>query len=392
MKIISLTLRNRLEEWEVKKIEFSLITLLVGASGVGKTQILEALQIIRKIASGKNFPGISWELVFSDEKKKLFSWSGSFSLVSREKIFEEMDQEVNKNLSSLKEEQLIYDEKTIFARSSKGVLINGENSKLQISLTESLLFTFRNEKNVSDAFRLLKKIRSSDYLSSYKISNTLLSRNLSSPRNKAYLPFLFSEDVRHILSDDLLILMQEMDLPLLYKLAILSNRSDEKFQSIQKTFRLIFPNVRAIEISTQETLKGFSSSSYLKVGIKVKGVKQLVPQERISNGMLKTLFLIAEIQLMEPGSVFFIDEFENGLGINCIDVLTNEILDPTNNIQFIITSHHPYIINNVPVKDWKIIARNKGEILNYSAEEIGIGKSKHEAFIQLINSNIYNPR
>ncbi|MBK6681669.1 MAG: hypothetical protein IPG53_17545 [Ignavibacteriales bacterium] len=74
MKIISLTLRNRLEEWEVKKIEFSLITLLVGASGVGKTQILEALQIIRKIASGKNFPGISWELYFQMRKAIELEW------------------------------------------------------------------------------------------------------------------------------------------------------------------------------------------------------------------------------------------------------------------------------------------------------------------------------
>lgn len=392
MKIISLVFKNRSEEWEVKKIQFPSVTLLVGASGVGKTQILDAIKIITEIASGKNFPGVSWEIVFSDEQKKLFNWSGSFSLVKREKIFEEMVPAISKNPGLLKEEQLIYDDKTVFVRNSGAVLINGENSKLQLSRTESLLFIFRNEKHVSEAFRLLKRIHTSDYLSSYKISNTLLSPNLSLTKKNALLPFLLSGEVRHIPIDHLLSLMMQMDLPLPYRLAILSNRTDAKFQNIQKTFCSIFPTVSAIKISAQETIKGFSSTPSLKVSIKEKGVSRPVPQERISNGMLKTLFLIAEIQLMEPGSVFVIDEFENGLGINCIDILTDEILDPTNGIQFIITSHHPYIINNVPVMNWKVIKRFKGEILNYSPEELGIGNSKHDAFMQLLNSSVYNPR
>lgn len=38
-------------------------------------------------------------------------------------------------------------------------------------------------------------------------------------------------------------------------------------------------------------------------------------------------------------------EFENGLGVNCIDVLAEILLSERKDLQFIITSHHPKIIN-----------------------------------------------
>jgi len=57
-------------------------------------------------------------------------------------------------------------------------------------------------------------------------------------------------------------------------------------------------------------------------------------------------------------------------------------------IQFIITSHHPYIINNIHYKNWKIVTRNGGKVSTQDADDF-MGKSKHEAFIQLINHPSY---
>jgi AAA15 family ATPase/GTPase len=59
--------------------------------------------------------------------------------------------------------------------------------------------------------------------------------------------------------------------------------------------------------------------------------------------MFKTLMYIAEIYLSPEGAVVLIDEFENSLGSNCIDAVT-DILTERQDLQFIITSHHPYII------------------------------------------------
>jgi len=79
-----------------------------------------------------------------------------------------------------------------------------------------------------------------------------------------------------------------------------------------------------------------------------------------------------------------IDEFENSLGVNCIDSVTDLILE-NRNLQFIITSHHPYIINNISPEFWKIVLRKGGLISTKNAEDFHISKSRQKAFIDLIN-------
>jgi AAA15 family ATPase/GTPase len=56
--------------------------------------------------------------------------------------------------------------------------------------------------------------------------------------------------------------------------------------------------------------------------------------------MLKTLLHLSELYFSLPGSVILIDEFENSLGVNCLDAVTEDINDSPNQLQFIITSHH----------------------------------------------------
>ncbi len=101
--------------------------------------------------------------------------------------------------------------------------------------------------------------------------------------------------------------------------------------------------------------------------------------------MLKTLFFIALVRLSANGTVLLIDEFENSLGINCLDVVTDQLFG-SRELQFIITSHHPYVINNIPMEYWKVVTRKGGVIQTHSAEELKLGRSKHKAFTELINS------
>ena len=76
------------------------------------------------------------------------------------------------------------------------------------------------------------------------------------------------------------------------------------------------------------------------------------------------------------------------MGVNCIDEVINQIKG-TDHIQFIITSHHPYIINNINYKNWKIVTRKGTKVFVQDAQELGFDKSKHQAFIQLINLQEY---
>jgi predicted ATPase len=119
--------------------------------------------------------------------------------------------------------------------------------------------------------------------------------------------------------------------------------------------------------------------------MKEKGVEKWIPQDEISSGMYRSLMQIGELYLCPEGSVLLMDEFENSLGVNCIDELTNDILDSEREIQFVLTSHHPYIINNIPYRNWKIVTRNGGSVSIKNAADYKIGvSSKHDAFMQLL--------
>jgi predicted ATPase len=105
----------------------------------------------------------------------------------------------------------------------------------------------------------------------------------------------------------------------------------------------------------------------------------------ISSGMLKTFWHLVEIYLSPKDSVILIDEFENSLGVNCLDAVTEDINDSPNQLQFIITSHHPYVINNIRPSHWKIVTRQGGNVTVISAEDFHIAKSRQKAYIDLIN-------
>ena len=118
-----------------------------------------------------------------------------------------------------------------------------------------------------------------------------------------------------------------------------------------------------------------------------KGSKKWIPQNLISSGMYITLTYLIEISSAPSGSVFVVDEFENSLGINCMPQLTELILDKSPELQFILTSHHPYIINNIPWETWQLVSRTNGTIRSRKALDIPTlnTASSLDKFTQLIN-------
>ena len=60
-------------------------------------------------------------------------------------------------------------------------------------------------------------------------------------------------------------------------------------------------------------------------------------------------------------------------------------------IQFLVTTHHPYLINSMPMKAWKVFHRNGSKVYIKGGEELEAkyGKSKQKAFVQLINDPFY---
>jgi hypothetical protein len=167
------------------------------------------------------------------------------------------------------------------------------------------------------------------------------------------------------------------------------------FEKIKKKFLNIFPQVEDLKIEPLELselgdmLVSLTRLDSLKnrafIQIKEKNSNVWILEPNISSGMLKSLMYLATIELSPAGSVILIDEFENSLGVNCLDSLTEDLLVNYRDLQFIITSHHPYIINNISPAYWKIVTRKGGVIKVNNAVDFHISKTRQKAFIDLIN-------
>ncbi len=143
-------------------------------------------------------------------------------------------------------------------------------------------------------------------------------------------------------------------------------------------YSAIFPEVQDIDFREDARSKEYSIC--MKIG------NTWVEQRDISSGMLKTLYLLILTKTTMPEKCLLIDEFENSLGINCIDQITENITSERNDIQFIITSHHPYIINNIDINDCMVVVREGATVTAKPAIKLGITKSHQDSFFKLINT------
>ena len=65
MKFKTISIIDGRTGWNAKAIHFnSMLTLLVGASGVGKTKILNGIYALKQIASGLSYYGMEWKTEF----------------------------------------------------------------------------------------------------------------------------------------------------------------------------------------------------------------------------------------------------------------------------------------------------------------------------------------
>lgn len=144
---------------------------------------------------------------------------------------------------------------------------------------------------------------------------------------------------------------------------------EQKREEIRQLYHFIFDEMDDIEFSSMRFRE--SEGEWIDVN-------------EMSDGMIKTFSYLAELIMAPEGSVFLIDEFENGLGLNCLNVLLEEMLE-REDIQLIMSSHHPYIINNIPSQCWQVITREKNNIFATSAEQLGIGLTRYDAFFELMN-------
>lgn len=378
MKISKFQFEDKSLEWRLEELLLNKLTLLVGASGVGKTQILRALMGLKQITNGSSINGVAWLIEFETLSKQKYIWQGEFENKGVSIFIEDDDDEEDKkNKAKIIFEKLYLDGNLIVERTNEQILFNGQPT-IKLSQQESVLSLLKEEDLVKPAHDELKKLHFADHSNS-----AIAGRGFS---------FSFLNASNLTKKYKTLQKIQESDLETPLKLFFLSKVEKKTFALIKQRFIDIFPQVEDIKIAPLET-KDKEMPDILKdypfIQIKEKSVKHWIQQHRISSGMFRTLMQLSELYLCADGTIFLIDEFENSLGINCINEITNDILSSRRQLQFILTSHHPYIIDAIGFENWKLVTRNAGIIKTHNISKFNIGKSKHSAFMQLLQLDEY---
>ena len=379
MRIEKLSYHNHVTGWQLAPVEFGSVNLLVGVSGVGKTRILEVIRSLKKIAFGTPWhneflSGVEWDITFSTDPDWNYRWSGKFSIVnnrdytideSGEKTYSRIDQ----NEPELESEELYLNDECV-AHRKNGVVEFGSQTMPKLSPSDSVIKIFQSEDKIIPIIKGLLLIADSQTQNSTR----WVGSSMPSQIDGLSLP-----DIRNINGT------------LVDRLGLLQINAQEIFNRIKSDFVEIFPQVDNFRILTEYTRFEWSEkvSPVFSLELKEIGVERWITQSNLSMGMLKTLAHITEIYLLTEGSILLIDEFENSLGVNCIDVVT-ELLNERKDIQFIFTSHHPYIINKIPMQYWKIITRKGSLITATDATDYEeLSGSRHRVFTQLLNLPAY---
>lgn len=365
MRIIRLSFKDRESGWNIKDLYFNNLTLLVGASGVGKTQILNALNALVRIGQGKPAGAAEWELDFEVNALK-YRWEGAFTMDYQGKTVDIQEPtlpiEYEKLFRINGKEELLVD------RTTQKLVFNGRQT-VKLEATKSAIALLKEEADIMPVYSALTHI--------YSLRPTVNSG--------IRIPFTKIVNIAPI--NSLEELRKYTNFTPIERLFLLYKNQLNEYSNIVEHFTDIFPFVEAIDFTIETFMDGVQ---YPVLRIKERGVDTWISQDRISSGMLRTLIHIIVITLAETGDVILIDEFENGLGVNCIEEVADMIVNPEQSLQFIITSHHPYVINNIDYKWWKIVTRTGSNVFVHTADSLRIGDhSKHDAFLQLVQSSAY---
>jgi predicted ATPase len=354
-------------KWKLEEVDFlPNLNLLVGVSGAGKTRILRAIDGLKSIANGVSLNGVKWDVCFMDDNDLEYTWSGEFETRESSLAINKTPEE-SELVKLINEKLVCKNQGVLIERKDSEIFFNGSKTP-KLSPFESVIELLKQEEQVAPIQKSLDKI----ILAHFGNTDTAWRLPVS----------IFKKFEKAPLS-----ILQESGLPVPVKLSILYRTIPEEFNKIKEAFISIFPSVSDIKV---ETIKDddipIALSKLLKdattISIKEKGVEAWI--ENVSSGMLKTLMYISELYLAPENSVILIDEFENSLGVNCLDSVTELVLNHTKQ-QFIITSHHPYIINNISPAYWKIVTRKAGLVTVKKPADFHISESRQKAFIDLIN-------
>ena len=371
MKIISyLGGGTKEEQLQFPEIKFFKVNLIVGDSGTGKTRLLNTIFNAGRMAVNTNqfFEGW-WNILFEHEGIK-FRWE--LDTVNDDNVEEKI---IKKEKLSIYENN---DEKIIVNRTEDSFFFNDDKLP-KLSGRETSIVLLKNEdaiKPIYDAFKFI--IRRN--FSGSDLEEATIMAPLSQPQINKIKKHRNKDEIFHKITN------------VNSRMYLFENYFKEIYTKICDEFISIFPFVKELKILDAEYF-GLSFPGIVPVfSLKEKEGNKWIALHNFSSGMKKVLLILTDIFVLPmTGAVYLIDEYENSLGMSAINFFPDILFESDTPSQFIITSHHPYIIGNVPVRDWIVLNRKGLKVFVKQGVELEdrYGKSKQKSFIQLINDPFF---
>ncbi len=361
------------EGWHFSATEFGKINLIVGNSGMGKTRILNTIFNIGSQIAQKNIvPGI-WDLTLNTA-----GFNYHWQLEARSEYGEKpiVISESLEKYNDEKKEILIY-------RDPKKIIFKN-NELPKLSSTESCISILQEEKEINPLFDGFRKI----------VRRKFFEADLSKRCSIGGFPFGFLDGIPNVKTiKDLYPDLHDRKLNLNAVLYILSKNFSNIYQRICAIYKSVFSFITDIKVlDMQEIDERIRIPGQVPVFcVKEKSINKWITLDELSSGMQKVLLILTDIFTLPDESIYLVDEYENSLGINAINFFPDLLIEEEFNIQFFITSHHPYIINKLPINSWYVFHRIGSKVNILYGEKLShrFGKSKQQAFIKLLNDSFY---
>ncbi|MCP4978373.1 MAG: ATP-binding protein [Maribacter sp.] len=354
-------------KWNFNKVNFKRTNLLVGKSGCGKTRFISTIfNLAFMIASVQRdqdaFKNGHWKIGYRHKNR---SFRYEIKMIDMIVEYEKL--------------QLITDEskQDLIVRTNKSLTVNSVEIP-QLALEQPAISLLKEGKIIKIAHNAFSFICRRSFDTSVL---DLVKKHGQIPNSliKKY------EKTGQVPNDI-------YDMPLSSRLFLIEKINKKLYLQIINMFMDVFPEITSIQIRklTLEELPSENDGVTPGVFLTEKNVEGQILLTGLSSGMQKVLLIIADVLSAPKGTTYLIDEYENSLGVNAIDFLP-DLLTLSTDIQTLITTHHPYLINAMPIENWQIMSRNGSEVSSVrgdSRKKI-YSASAQEAFTQLMNDPLY---
>ena len=373
MKLLSVKIGNATDVgWQFPVVHFKKLNLLVGESASGKSTFLNFLFNIGMKVSQDQGAILGVIRVEFEQDGTRYAWELECRKAENEppEIFSESLWSHPSNSPPVQ----------LLDRRDGSITVKGEKVP-RMSPKSTGIYLFREDADIKPAHKAFTRLMRRDFAAG-ELNNAF---GLQALRKDLFEKCEKTNTVEALWDSGIVTLNP--------RLFLLERYFPEKYEAVCASYKNVFPFVERFEfkdMSEAEIGVGFRGRMPL-LHIKDRKINELIGIQDLSSGMKKTLVIIADILALPAGTVYLIDEYENSLGMNAINFLPTLLAEYGDEKQFIVTSHHPYMINAIPVDNWVVFHRDGLNVSVKQGDQLveSYGKSKQQAFVKLLNDPFY---